>query len=228
LGSRGFGQQAAMRRTLPLLLAPLLLVAGGCNDKPLPTREPKPKTATLISQDFDNPKTDEWIKAAGGTIKGGELVMTAGPGEVARSGAAKDRIREDVHVSVQAFSDDIVGDDATYGVLCRWTFDAQNQTRDYYAFTIAPNGFAAIGTSRNFLWQSIQPIKAIRQGRGEVNEIRAECVGPRLSLYVNDELVKTVQNRKLPSGDVGVTLENYGTRRRATARFDDFLAEQVL
>jgi hypothetical protein len=98
---------------------------------------------------------------------------------------------------------------------------------DYYAFTISPNGYAAIGTTHEFLWQTARPISAIKQGSDAVNTIRAECAGDRLTLFVNDEEVKSLTDTRLTTGDIGVTLENYDARRTVTARFDDVRVKTV-
>lgn len=219
---------------LVLALAALLVAGCGGNtrrageDPSKQTATHGPTTEVLVEHDFTDPTSDVWIQAPGGAIRRGQLVLSARPDEVARSGAQRSLQVADVHVEAKVASDDIRGDDATFGVLCRWTFDAKGRSRDYYAFTVSPNGYAAIGTSRDFLWQAPEPVAHVKRGRGVVNELRAECVGDRLSLYVNRKLVQSVTDKLLASGDVGVTLENYGTRRRATARFDDFRAAQVL
>lgn len=221
----------------PTLVATIVacsLAMAGCGsdrgtDADAQRPSPKePKVTTLLEQDFDAARPTGWIAGDRGRFAGKALVLRAKPGEVARSGATQDLDLEDVHVSVTGLSADIVGDDGTFGVVCRWVFDDKGTSRDYYSFTIAPNGYAAIGTSRDILWQTTkEPVDAIDQGTGARNELRAECIGDRLSLYVNDELVKTVIDDSIARGDVGVVLENYGKRRTITAKLDDFAVAQV-
>jgi hypothetical protein len=212
------------------------LIAGGCGSgssddskqaKSKPKAEP-PKTLKLVEQGFDEAKPADWIIGDRGRIVDDAIELRAGPGEVARSGSVKDLEVDDVQVSVTGSSDDIKADDAAYGVVCRWIFDGQGDSKDYYSFTVAPNGYAAIGTSDDILWQADKPVKAINTGHGVANEIRAECIGDKLSLYVNDDLVKTVTSDKIPRGDVGLVFENYAKKGTYTAVLDDFLAEQVL
>jgi hypothetical protein len=214
----------------------LALAAAGCSagaskddDAAEPAKRPKPETTVLVEQDFGAARPDGWIVGDRGRIAHGALVLRAGPGEVARSSSAKDVTIADAHVSVTGSSRTIKADNATFGVLCRWVFDGQGRSKDYYSFTIAPNGYAAIGTSQEILWQTRKdPAPAINRGSGAKNDIRAECIGDRLSLYVNDELVKTVTVDRIAGGDAGVLLENYAKRgAQVTATFDDFTLAQV-
>lgn len=219
--------------TLPVIVTAILLAAGcGSDSSSVATPDAKPpkqpESRELVRQDFSDAKPTEWIVGERGKLVDEALVLRAGPREVARSSAVKDIEVDDVHVSVSGSSTDITDDDATWGVLCRWVFDAKGASKDYYSFTVAPNGYAAIGTSDDILWQAREPIEQLSSGRDVANEVRAECIGDRLSLYVNDEHVKTVTDDTIARGDVGLVLENYAKKGTFTARFDDFVAAQVL
>ena len=57
---------------------------------------------------------------------------------------------------------------------------------------------------------------------GETNRLRVDCIGNRLSLYVNGEIVAEVTDGDLASGDVGLasgTYDDPGT----DMRFDNFV-----
>ncbi|MCX6025899.1 MAG: serine protease [Chloroflexi bacterium] len=103
--------------------------------------------------------------------------------------------------------------DNDFGVLCRYQ-DNQN----YYLFEISSDGYAIIAMYRAGEWVGLssdqyQPSDAIAQGEA-TNRIRAECIGPTLRLYVNDELVAEAEDSTLPSGDVGLiagTFDEAGT-----------------
>lgn len=218
---------------IPVILAATLFAAGCGSDSSSETKpranEPKqPDTRELVRQDFSDATSTEWILGDSGKLVDDALVLRAGPGEVAHSGAIKDIEVDDVHVTVSGSSDDIKDDDATWGVLCRWVFDADGDSKDYYSFTVAPNGYAAIGTSDDILWQAREPIEQLNSGRDVANEVRAECIDDKLSLFVNDELVKSVTDDTIARGDVGLVLENYAKKGTFTAQLDDFVAVQVL
>lgn len=216
-----------MRRGSQLILVVACVVAAGCGSEQRrdafgPTPE-RPKT--VVKQDFSDPKDPGWGFAPGQRVVNGQLVLRAGPKSSVRSSPTKDRKVDDVSVETTVASRDVRTDEASYGVICRWRLASDGHPGDYYAFTIAPNGYAAIGTTHEFLWQTASPISAIKQGRDAVNTVRAECVGDRLTLYVNDTRVKSLIDPRLSTGDVGVTLENYDKRRTVTARFDDVVVQ---
>lgn len=209
------------RRSVLLPIATCALLAG-CGGDTRDAFGPKPsRPRTIVEQGFDDPRDPEWGFAKGQRVVDGELLLSAGPQDAVRSSPAKDRTLDDVTVEASVGSNTITGDDASFGVICRWRLASDGTASDYYAFTIAPNGYAAIGTTRDFLWQTAKPISAIRTGRDATNVVRAECVGDRLTLYVNGTRVKSVVDDAIAAGDVAVTLENYARRGRATAHFDD-------
>jgi hypothetical protein len=209
------------RRCLLLPIASCVLLAGCGSDTP-EAFGPTPSTPkVVVEQGFDDPKDPEWGFARGQRVVDGALVLSAGPQDAVRSSPAKDRTIDDVTVEATVGSNSITGDEASFGVICRWRLAAGGKRGDYYAFTIAPNGYAAIGTTHDFLWQTAKPVPAIRKGRDATNVVRAECVGDRLTMYVNDTKVHSVVDDSIAAGDVAVTLENYARRGRATAHFDD-------
>jgi hypothetical protein len=111
-------------------------------------------------------------------------------------------------------------DDNDFGLICRY-----QDVGNFYYFVISSDGHAgilkvndrettALGTGK------LEPSNAIRQGSA-TNLLAAECVGSRLRLYVNNELVAEVVDTDFASGDVGLiagTFESPG----ADIRFDDF------
>jgi len=57
------------------------------------------------------------------------------------------------------------------------------------------------------------------------NHLRADCIGSKLSLYVNGEFLAQSEDSEFTSGDVGVmagTLESPGT----DIRFDNFVVSK--
>ncbi len=91
------------------------------------------------------------------------------------------------------------------GIMCR--ADTSNNGDGYY-FMINANGYYSIlaGEGPNMVplvdWQ---PSDAIRTGIDR-NTIRAVCIGDQLAMYVNDELVDSVEDSTYSSGFAGLAV----------------------
>lgn len=95
-------------------------------------------------------------------------------------------------------------DDNNFGVICRSDRDADR----FYYFVISSDGYYAIGKvidqEQILIGDDVmQPSQVIRQGYAH-NHIRAECIGDKLSLLVNDQPVAAVSDGEFLSGDVGM------------------------
>jgi hypothetical protein len=127
----------------------------------------------------------------------------------------------------QSFDDVIVEVDTTRlsgaksgyaGLVCR------HQDEDnYYALVISSDGTYGIAKMQDGEFEFIQEgsdqsgmIKS-----GATNRVRAECIGDKLSLYANGQLLLQVQDDNFPSGAVGLIA---GTRMDGAieAFFDNF------
>lgn len=94
-------------------------------------------------------------------------------------------------------------DNNDFGVICRYQ-DPDN----YYFFIASSDGYYGIGRffqGRQELIgvESMPPSEVINQGNA-TNHLRADCIGPRLSLYVNSEFLTQVEDTAFASGDVGL------------------------
>ncbi|HCS39653.1 MAG TPA: hypothetical protein DIW44_08715 [Anaerolineaceae bacterium] len=111
-----------------------------------------------------------------------------------------------------------------FGVQCRYA-DANN----YYFAVISSDGYYGIGKvvdgEQTFLPKNgMQVTDTIFAGTA-VNHIRFDCVGSRLTLYVNGDYVDAVDDNDLKVGDVGLlagTFEEKGTQ----ILFDNFAVFQ--
>ena len=100
--------------------------------------------------------------------------------------------------------------DNAFGLVCRF--------RDPGNFTfllISSDGYSGIGVvqdgQRSLLTGSAMlPSDDILQGLTS-NHLRAECVGPRLSLYINGALANEAAAADWEAGDVGVIVGTYAT-----------------
>lgn len=120
----------------------------------------------------------------------------------------------------QAYADTVVEVQATpltsfqdigSGVMCR--ADASNNGDGYY-FMINPNGHYSIRIGRgNEVAPLIDwsPSPAVHSGIDH-NTIRAVCLGNQLAMYVNDQLVASVEDNTYSSGYTGLTAaaSNFG------------------
>ena len=108
----------------------------------------------------------------------------------------------DVSITVEATK--IGGDDDNeFGVICR-----QANLENFYAATISSDGFysfvALKDDSLQFLnMENMLPAAAINQGDA-TNTIRLDCIGSKLTLYVNGEFVGETVDDGISSGDVGL------------------------
>jgi hypothetical protein len=110
--------------------------------------------------------------------------------------------------------------DNAFGLVCRF--------RDPGNFTfllISSDGYSGIGVvqdgQRSLLTGSAMlPSDDILQGLTS-NHLRAECVGPRLSLYINGALANEAAVADWEAGDVGVIVGTYATPG-VEIQFDNF------
>jgi len=133
--------------------------------------------------------------------------------------------QEFADVSIEVTATKIGGpDDNNFGLICRYQ-DASN----FYALLISSDGFYGVLVSVDNEWQFVGmdillPSVKINQG-ARSNDIRADCVGDRLSLYVNGELLVRVTDDTLGSGDVGLIAGTFG-EAGVDILFDDFVVYQ--
>lgn len=133
-------------------------------------------------------------------------------------------------LSGQRFTDATLGVDARlldgptdndYGLLCRF----QNEY-NFYAFLISSDGYAGIIKVKDGLYQTLNSPEglefapSIDQGQA-VNQIRADCVGSRLSLYINQEKFLEVEDADFSAGNVGLIAGSY-SEPGVDVLFDNF------
>lgn len=103
-------------------------------------------------------------------------------------------------------------DDNRFGVFCRIT--AKGDDDQYYFFWVTNDGYAVIGLYSLDEWKYLSSenmiySEAINQGKKN-NHIRADCVGDRLTLYVNGSKVAEVKDKTLSHGDIALAAANGG------------------
>ncbi len=125
----------------------------------------------------------------------------------------------DVAIDVSITKDD-GPDNNIFGVLCRY----QNPG-NFYFFIVSSDGYSGIGYyhdgQREMLsGQPLLPSDAVIQGTA-TNTLHIECVGERLTLFANGQIIHEVQSALLRSGDVGLFAGTYD-QAGTDIRFDNF------
>lgn len=129
---------------------------------------------------------------------------------------------DDVIVEVQAQK--ISGDDdMQYGIICK-----HQDIDNWYALVISGDGWAAVrkryqGGDLEFITDWVE-VSAINTGNAG-NNLRAECIGDTLTLYVNGTEAISVVDSDISTGDAGLmagTFEQPSTE----VLFDNFVVKK--
>jgi len=130
---------------------------------------------------------------------------------------------KDVSVTVDASK--VGGPEENYfGVICRY-----QDNSNFYILSISSDGYYSIGKYKDgeFALVGMDGMyysDSIHQGT-TTNELRADCVRNRLTLYANNTKLIQVEDSDFTSGDVGLiaaAFSSFGTN----ILFDDFVARQ--
>lgn len=191
-----------MLKRLPLLVVLVLLTA--CGPSPALADWLAAPGDVLYREDFADPASG-WPQGATpdgvlGYDGGGYRILLQVPAHSLWATPGLDL--DDVHIEVDAGK--LGGPDINrIGLVCRYTDEDH-----YYFFIISSDGFYAIG--------KMQPDRLALIGQAEmhfsehirtgaaVNHLRADCVGDRLSFYVNGVAVAFGQDADYPRGDIGL------------------------
>lgn len=127
----------------------------------------------------------------------------------------------DVRVEVDASK---VGgsDDNDFGIICRY-----QDNNNLYQFLLSSDGYVGIlklvdGSMQSIAAETLIEHPAVNMGNAQ-NQIRADCIGDTLTLFVNGQQVSTAQDTTFPdSGDVGVFAGTYDTPG-TDIHFDNFI-----
>jgi hypothetical protein len=113
-------------------------------------------------------------------------------------------------------------DENRMGLLCRY------QGGDYYFFVISNDGYYVIGKFIGgltlLLGQSEMTTSETIQ-TGTMNHLRADCIGDKLTFYINFTEVASAIDADFPSGDVGVLAGSFA-EPGVDVLFDNFVVLQ--
>lgn len=200
-----------------------LLLFTACTSVPLPTAVPAKSGDILYQEDFTD-KTTGWHRVANDNgimdyDSGGYRILVRQPKLNVWSTAEKSF--GDVRIEVDVIK--LQGpDENRMGLMCRY------QGGDYYFFLISNDGYYAIGKFLGgmtlLLGQTVmQPSDVIQ--KGSMNHLRADCVGDKLTFYVNFTEVASATDTDLPNGDVGVLAGSFA-EPGVDVLFDQFVVIQ--
>jgi hypothetical protein len=129
----------------------------------------------------------------------------------------------DIRVEVTASK--VAGpDDNDFGVICRY-----KDSNNFYSLLISSDGYYGIGKRKDGVHQIIggegmKHSSIILTGNAK-NRLRADCVGPSLTLYVNDEKLLEVQDSDFAVGDVGLLAGSFSSAG-VDILFNNFVARK--
>jgi hypothetical protein len=115
-------------------------------------------------------------------------------------------------------------DDNDFGLICRY-----QSPSNFYFFLISSDGFYSIGKwsggeQISISSESMEYSEAINQGSAS-NTIRADCVGSRLTLWVNDQLLVEATDTDFTTGDVGLIAGTFAIPG-TDIQFDNFVVRE--
>jgi hypothetical protein len=186
--------------TFSLLLFTLLL--SSCSSPAVPTLPPANSGDILYQEEFEDNKTG-WDRIANDNgimdyDSGGYRMLVQNAGYNLWSTPEKNYT--DARVEVDVFRLDGPSENRM-GLMCRY------QNGDYYFFIISNDGFYAIGkfigAQTVLLGQTEMRATEFIQ-KDAVNHLRADCIGNKLTFYINYNEVASVEDSDFPNGDVGL------------------------
>lgn len=197
-----------MRKTLSLLLLTGLLAAALSACAPL-TGLVIPKTSgsgkVLYADGFQNPDSgwSTW-KSADSQVSyqdGGLRMVVNRPGYDIWSRPARRFADTRIEVDARRYAGPENND---FGLLCRY-----RNSDNFYAFLIGSDGYFGIVHVQDGQYRvltgggEMQFSEAVRAGEA-VNQLRGDCVGSHLRLYINGTLAAEAQDETIQSGEVGL------------------------
>ena len=196
---------------------------SSCAALPIPAVSPANPGDVLYQEQFEN-NTTGWARISNdnGIMDydgGGYRILVRQPRLNVWSTSEKDF--GDVRVEADVIK--LHGpDENRMGLICRY------QRGDYYFFVISNDGYYAIGKFIGGLTlllghSEMQASEAIQAGN--MNHMRADCIGDRLTFYINFTEVASAKDTDFPRGDVGLVAGSF-TDSGVDVLFDNFVVLQ--
>ena len=210
-------------RSVLLLSSFVVLLLASCASLPIPVVSTANPGDVLYQEQFEN-NTTGWARISNdnGIMDydgGGYRILVRQPRLNVWSTSEKDF--GDVRVEADVIK--LHGpDENRMGLICRY------QRGDYYFFVISNDGYYAIGKFIGGLTlllghSEMQASEAIQAGN--MNHMRADCIGDRLTFYINFTEVASATDTDFPRGDVGLVAGSF-TESGVDVLFDNFVVLQ--
>jgi hypothetical protein len=114
-------------------------------------------------------------------------------------------------------------DNNDMGVICRYS--GKDSSYNFYFFLISSDGYVGISKmegNESHLISGDQMEQSDTIKAGETNHLRADCIGNKLTLYVNGKQAATATDSTYTSGDVGLIAGTFDTPG-TDVLFDNFV-----
>jgi LysM repeat protein len=207
-----------MRREKLFLILLLAFFALGQSFTPANAQQDIPELTILLDDVFDEPAL--WVETSGASfttrfVDGVYEISNELPGSFVTS-VQRGSLRD---IFVETSAHVAAGSPTGYGVVCRWQ-DAHN----FYGLLVRSDGQASIvrfidGAGQTLAEDSV----AVLEGH---NRVGALCLGPRLHLIVDGEVVLSATDFAFDLGAAGMLVLAAG-QDEAVVRFDHFLLAAV-
>jgi tRNA A-37 threonylcarbamoyl transferase component Bud32 len=193
---------------------------------PEPTREPAPEASVLFADDFSQPANGWPQGVAGGAefryADGAYRATSQQPDTL--HWASPDGSFADTSVTVEAVLA-AGGGESYFGLLCRIQ-DAAN----FYYLVVRPDGYFTIGKYQDGQFNALLPegwtYSRDLEASGEIYQLRADCTGDNLSLYLGEVKLGQAQDSAFTSGHLGLALAAIGKAQSLEVVFDDFIVRE--
>ena len=205
------------------LLSSFCFFISACTSLPIPAVATASPGDILYQEQFEN-NTTGWARIANdnGIMDydgGGYRILVRQPKLNVWSTSEKDF--GDVRVEADVIK--LHGpDENRMGLICRY------QAGNYYFFVISNDGYYVVGKFIGGLTlllgrSEMQASDAIQTGN--MNHLRADCIGDRLTFYINFTEVASATDPDFPRGDVGLVAGSF-TEPGVDVLFDNFVVLQ--
>jgi hypothetical protein len=210
-------------RLLPFYISLFVFLLSSCASVPIPSVPTANPGDVLYQEQFES-NTTGWARISNDNgimdyDSGGYRILVRQPRLNIWSTSEKDfgdvRLEADV-IKLNG------PDENRMGLICRY------RGGDYYFFMISNDGYYVIGKFIGgltlLLGQSeMQASEAIQTGT--MNHLRADCIGDKLTFYINFTEVASAADADFPSGDVGVVAGAFA-EPGVDVLFDNFVVLQ--
>jgi hypothetical protein len=191
-----------------------------------PSVEPPPSDGEILFQDDFSDSTSGWDTYSD---EDGSTVYANGKYQISVFTtsffywANPYRNFTDVIVEVQV-EKTTTNDDVQMGIVCR-----HQDVENWYVLVISGDGYAAIrkryqGGELGYIAEWVNA-PSVNQGTA-INNLRAECVGNRLTLYANGVKVVETFDGDISTGDVGLLAGTFENADNLEVLFDNFVVKR--